>query len=451
MSGYNPNPTIYVPPTGTTSNDFSNAVANVTSGASQIDVKIAELKLAFFDELQKYVNQTDNAGVATITNTLQTLLGSLGNLNVTMLSLLTSPSSYDSAYTTTILDALVALVNTAYDTATLTSLTGSVNTGYSTTDIDALVALINTAYESSALSALNSTAASPFTHDNLTSLDAKIAANLANTGTGLPTATETAMWDRGRARINFASARAARRINAIESARLPYAGAATDAILEHDQDQVWALADLNYGITVKQAEMTYDFQRKKITEAISALGELNLRDHLENKNRIINATVQSENLLSGVYDKNKDRILQGTIQGENIKADTYDKNLDRIIQSTVQSENIKSGVYDKNKDRIIQSTIQKEDLKMKDHHENLRRKLDAYTKYDALALQNHWNYYEYLIKKYLAYIEGAEKYILKIVNGGEQITFENWMEMSKTLMSAHFQMAAVVSDISGSV
>jgi len=292
MTQYNPNP-IYTPMAG-----YNNVNANITKGTSAINVKIAELKLAFYNELKAHADQTDNEGVATITYNLNTLLATLNGLNVAMLKLLTSPSTYDSAYTSSI----------------------------------------------------------------LTSLNTTVLANLADTTTGLTAAAKDAMWNRDRARLNAHSSRAVRRINAIESSRLPYAGAASDLIAEHDQDQVWALADLNWKITEKEADMAYDFQRKKISEA-----QMN------------------------------------------------------------------------------------EDLNMKDKHENQRRKLDAYTKYDAMQLQNHWNYYEVTIKKILAYVEGALAYVLKIVNGGEQITFENWMEMSKTLMSAHFQMAAIVSEVSGTV
>lgn len=295
MTQFNPNPILYPP---IAQPEYGQVQAQITNGASAVDVKIAELKLAFFDELQKYVDQTDNEGVETLTDNLQTILSDLNSLNVAMLVLLTNPTDYDSAYTSTVLTSLASTIQT----------------------------------------------------------------NLDDTTTGLTDAAKNAIWDKGRAKINFAATRAVRRINAIESARLPYSGAVTDAILEHDQDTVWALADLNHGITMKEAEMTYDFQRKKIAEAMA-----------------------------------------------------------------------------------------NEQLKMGDHHVNLSRKLDAYTKYDTMSLQNHWNYYEYLMKKYLAFINGAKQYILEIVSGGEQITFENWKAMSELLMKSHFAMTALVSDISGSV
>ncbi len=108
-----------------------------------------------------------------------------------------------------------------------------------------------------------------YTSTLLTNLTSEVQTNLADSGTGLPTATETAMYNRRRARRRFEASRTSRRITEEIMKRLPYAGMMADKLTEADQDNINAMDQLEDWITEQQGLMTYKFQRDKISEAQS--------------------------------------------------------------------------------------------------------------------------------------------------------------------------------------
>lgn len=120
-----------------------------------------------------------------------------------------------------------------------------------------------------------------YTSSILTQLNTSVLANLNNAATGLPTATETAMFNRRRARRLFEGSRTSRRITEDISKRLPYAGMMADKLTEADQDVINAMDNVEDWITEQQGLMTYKFQRDKIAESIRNeqlnMGDLHVR------------------------------------------------------------------------------------------------------------------------------------------------------------------------------
>ena len=108
-----------------------------------------------------------------------------------------------------------------------------------------------------------------YTSTLLTNITSEVTTNLADSGTGLPTATETAMYERRRARRRFEASRTSRRITEQISKNLPYAGMMADKLTEADQDTQNAMTELEDWITEQQGLMTYKFQRDKVREAQS--------------------------------------------------------------------------------------------------------------------------------------------------------------------------------------
>lgn len=127
-----------------------------------------------------------------------------------------------------------------------------------------------------------------YTSSILTQLNTSVLANLNNASTGLPTATEQAMFDRRRNRKLFESSRTSRRTTVDISKRLPYAGMMADKLTEADQDTINAMDDVENWITEQQGLMTYKFQREKIAESIRN-EQLNMGDLHTRKARELQA------------------------------------------------------------------------------------------------------------------------------------------------------------------
>lgn len=108
-----------------------------------------------------------------------------------------------------------------------------------------------------------------FSSSLLTSLNTAVANNLADTGTGWNITAETAMFERARARRRAEASRTARRINIVESSKIPYSGMVIDKLHEADQDNIKAMEELEWHITEKQADMSYQYYRDKIKEAMA--------------------------------------------------------------------------------------------------------------------------------------------------------------------------------------
>jgi hypothetical protein len=192
----------------------------------------------------------------------------------------------------------------------------------------------------------------------LTNLKAQILTNIADTGTGIATATEDDMYNRLRARVLKDSSRHHRRITSQLNAQIPYGGFQADALKEADQEVVKSMEEIEWRITEKQADMTFQYRKDKTAEAIQMIA----------------------------LDKN---------------------------------------VTDTQLDRKLRATLAEDEMKRFDH----------------------WKYFEILIKQYVDYIQYGIEYVYKLARGLDQMTFNNYMEMSNTMAAGQLRIAALVGDM----
>ncbi len=197
-----------------------------------------------------------------------------------------------------------------------------------------------------------------YTSTLLTNITSEVTTNLADTGTGLPTATETAMYERRRARRRFEASRTSRRVTGEISKRLPYAGMMADKLTEADQDTQNAMTELEDWITEQQGLMTYKFQRDKIREAQSV-----------------------ENLL------------------------------------------------------------------ITEKHQRLAQHLQAMISDDANIVLQRWKEYELEIKQFLGHVQVGIGFALQAAGGADQITFNNWRQMSAMMAEGELRIAGLVSNL----
>jgi hypothetical protein len=111
-----------------------------------------------------------------------------------------------------------------------------------------------------------------YTSALLTSLTAIVSANLAAGGTGLPTETENAIWNRLRERTIATGNRGVQKVRIELNKRLPYTGMIADIYRDADRDFQSAVNEGSRDISYKQAEMTYQNQRQIIEEAMKKEG-----------------------------------------------------------------------------------------------------------------------------------------------------------------------------------
>lgn len=197
-----------------------------------------------------------------------------------------------------------------------------------------------------------------YTSTLLTNLTTEVTSNLADTGTGITTATETAMIDRARARVNFDGSREARRILQMNAKMMPYAGRNSVLLKESDRTHIMALNDMNWRITEKQSDMTYAFNRAKVQESLS----------LEN-------------------------------------------------------------------------------LKITEKHQRLAQHLQAMIADDENSIRQKWNEYDVKIRRALGHVQFGIDFALKAASGADQITFENYLEMSKIMADGQLEIAASVANL----
>lgn len=179
---------------------------SITASSEAVSGQIDEIQLPFQQMLETYALLSGNEGSAqaTMMSNLANLLSALSSLNIALPNMLLNPTQFYTHYTSSLLTDLTTAVTDDLNTAT----------------------------------------------------------------TGITSAVEDAIMARHRSRVNFNSARAARRISVDISKRLPYAGIIADKLFEADQDASRELNDANNSILELQAKMTYDMNRMKVTQAL---------------------------------------------------------------------------------------------------------------------------------------------------------------------------------------
>lgn len=198
-----------------------------------------------------------------------------------------------------------------------------------------------------------------YASSELTSLANNILTNLAAGGSGLSSAVEDAIYERARQRILYQSNRQTRRITTEIAARLPYAGAIADLLLEADRDVILQTNETNRDILVKQAELAYQNQRDKIKEAIAL-----------------------------------------------------------------------------------------EQAKMANFEQRRDRSLRAYAKYDENTVLDHWKFFEFNMNRAIEMARIVSTELLRLIaQGADQLTFENWLAMSKLMAEGQLRIMSSLTNL----
>src|SRR5574340_722009 len=100
--------------------------------------------------------------------------------------------------------------------------------------------------------------------------------------------------------------------------------------------------------------------------------------------------------------------------------------------------------------QIIAEALQHEQMGQQDFQVRRARALQAYSKYDELNIQNTWNYYEFIIKKALAYIQGGIDFTYKMGIGADQLSFENWFKMASLMAEGQLRISGMITQLSPS-
>lgn len=409
-------------------------------------------------------------------------------------SLLLDPSDFAENYTPS-LDSLLS----AY--ASGSSLTADDDTGATVKGFgngtglpaNVITTLMDTYAAGTALAADTDLAAVLKAHAQGTGLPLEVATTIMSTyaegsGTGLPAATETALMNRYRSRILYEANRNARRIITDISKRVPYAGQIADELQMADRGTVISLSDAADKILEEQARLTY----QSVMDRVKTSGELAKLTYQGCIDRIKSALDYLRMSLENNMDRMKmsDRIAalnyMAVIDRVKMALDytkmSLDNNINRM-KTALDYERTMIEKYDSEKKRLLQAYTSADEIQLKKHSvyldearltfENRRaaidgainldgltskhegefkdRKLRAYTAYDDLQLRNTFQYYEYLMKVSLSFVESAIDFALKMASGPDQITFQNYLAMAKILADGQLRIGALVGDMTPTV
>ena len=134
-------------------------------------------------------------------------------------------------------------------------------------------------------------------------------------------------------------------------------------------------------------------------------------------------------------EKSLDRKLRAYIAYDDLQLKQFSASID-----------LASLVYQNRRD-AINSAINIEQLSSQNFHSTKDRHLKAASTYEELELRNHWSYYETMIKQYLSYLQLSIDFLKSAVYNPDQLTFNNWLEMSKLVADGQLKIAAMVSNL----
>lgn len=96
---------------------------------------------------------------------------------------------------------------------------------------------------------------------------------------------------------------------------------------------------------------------------------------------------------------------------------------------------------------VIKDSMELEKIKMEYFERRRDRSLRAYVEYDRNEVMDHWKYFEYLMGRALDFAKTVAALMSLIDNGHDQLTFQNWMEMSKTMADGQLKIAGMISNM----
>jgi hypothetical protein len=182
-----------------------------------------------------------------------------------------------------------------------------------------------------------------------------------------------------------------------------------------------------------------------------------MSNYHQTKDRLLKAYIAYDELKSASFNQTKDRLLKAYGTYDELKTTNFHQTKDRHLKATVSyddskykihaaSINIAQLVY-QNRREAINSAIQAENILMQHYANSEDRDLKAYSVYDELQLKNHWSYFETLIRQYVSLVQSAVDFIKSKAYNPDQLTFNNWLAMSKVMAEGQLRIAAMVSNL----
>ena len=261
------------------------------------------------------------------------------------------------------------------------------------------------------------------------------------TGTGLNATVEDAIYYRARNRILKDASRTTRRIINETAKRVPYLGLLADLVKEADEDTVIAMEDVNNKILEEQGRLAYQAQFDRIKTALD-ISSKDMENYHTTKDRYMKAILafddeklRSEVANADIFEKAKDRELKAYIANDDIqlrqhlasieKARIVYDNRREAISAAIDIDKMMRGTFDNKEDRILR----------------------AYTAYDDIQVRNHWAYFDTIIKSALGYINSLVALLESESYNPDQMTFKNYLAMSKIMGDAQLQISALIGNL----
>ncbi len=96
---------------------------------------------------------------------------------------------------------------------------------------------------------------------------------------------------------------------------------------------------------------------------------------------------------------------------------------------------------------VIKDAQELEKIKMEYFERRRERSLKAYIAYDGNEVLDHWKYFEYLMGRALDFARTVSTLLALIAQGPDQLTFKNWMDMSKTMADGQLRIAGMITNL----
>ena len=206
-----------------------------------------------------------------------------------------------------------------------------------------------------------------------------------------------------------------------------------DTLIREDSNDI-AIHE-NWKQRLIKAYVSYDELGIKLDELKDAIHENNLNRKMKANISFDELQMKLDSLNLDNTERFKDRQLKAYMAFDDIQLKQYAASID-----------FANLVYQNRRD-AINSALQMEGLLMKHYGDSEDRQFKADTVYEEMLIKNHWAYYETLIRQYLQYVQGAVEFIKSAAYNPDQLTFNNWLEMSKIMADGQLRIAAMVSNL----
>jgi len=102
--------------------------------------------------------------------------------------------------------------------------------------------------------------------------------------------------------------------------------------------------------------------------------------------------------------------------------------------------------YQNQRDKIKEA-MESERTLMDAFEKRRDRSLRAYTVYDENTVKDHWQYFDYMMNRAINYAKICADLVQLVSKGADQITFENYLEMSKIMAEGQLRIASMVGNL----